>query len=330
MGAVSSINGQLVINEWQSRRPTSTYYSPPINLNAGAFYDVKLEYLNVTGNAQAQLSWYSPDQAQQIIPQGNLFSSSSGSATAGPPVIASNTSDTYASGSGNYTYTISGSPGSTYSVSGLPAGLTLTGNVISGTAAAGNYQFIVTATNAAGATTSTVVNLTVSSAAGIITREIYTGLGGPSGAGPPASGSLHGTAPSSTDNTLTTLEDTAAYGNNTGERLRGYFTAPTTGNYYFWIAGSGTAVDSNHTCAELWISNTSQAVSNVRRALISPARARLRGCGMGNRASSLLGCRWWAGSSIISKCSTIRDRADRAAISPSLGISTRRGRPRTR
>ena len=47
--------------------------------------------------------------------------------------------------------------------------------------------------------------------------------------------------PDSTDTTLTTLEDNTAYANNTGERLRGYFTAPVTGNYYFWLAASNAA-----------------------------------------------------------------------------------------
>ena len=58
-----------------------------------------------------------------------------------------------------------------------------------------------------------------------------------------------------------TLEDNTVYGNNTGERLRGYFVPPATGNYYFWLAGSNNA--------ELWISDDAKAVNLVRRAWVT-------------------------------------------------------------
>jgi len=58
-----------------------------------------------------------------------------------------------------------------------------------------------------------------------------------------------------------TLEDNAAYNNNTGERLRGYFTAPVTGNYYFWLAANNNA--------ELWIADDNQTVNLVRRAWVT-------------------------------------------------------------
>ena len=32
------------------------------------------------------------------------------------------------------------------------------------------------------------------------------------------------------------------YADNTGERLRGYFVAPVTGNYYFWLAADNAVV----------------------------------------------------------------------------------------
>jgi len=48
------------------------------------------------------------------------------------------------------------------------------------------------------------------------------------------------------------------YGDNYGERIQGYFTAPVTGNYFFWIAGSDSA--------QLWISDDNQQVKR------SPAR----------------------------------------------------------
>ena len=69
------------------------------------------------------------------------------------------------------------------------------------------------------------------------------------------------TPPNSIDNSLVTLEDNTSYADTTASRLRGYFTAPTTGNYYFWIAASNAA--------ELWISDDSEPVNKVRRAWIN-------------------------------------------------------------
>ena len=57
------------------------------------------------------------------------------------------------------------------------------------------------------------------------------------------------------------LRGTAGYGANYGERIRGYFTAPLTGNYYFWIAASDSA--------QLWISDDNGAVNNVLRASVA-------------------------------------------------------------
>ena len=274
------INGQLVIDKWQSQS-TTEWMSAAISLNAGDYYDIRLEYLNISGNAEVHLNWYSADQGEQIIPQTRLFPTSTGVANnSGPTGVTSTTNDVYIAGSGTYTYTITGtgSP-STYSASGLPAGLTLTGNVISGTPSTpGNYQFTVTTTNAAG-TSSVVVNLQVASAVGNITREVYTGTNGPSG---PSVTDLQNAIAyyvannltPATDTTLTSLESTTAnYGSNfptnAGERLRGYFTAPATGNYYFWVAASGGAVDANHNIAELWISDSNQAVAKIRRATVA-------------------------------------------------------------
>jgi uncharacterized protein (DUF1800 family) len=61
---------------------------------------------------------------------------------------------------------------------------------------------------------------------------------------------------------LGTLEGISDFGDNYGERIRGFFTAPVTGNYYFWIAGSDSA--------ELWISNDGEPVNKVRRAYVLP------------------------------------------------------------
>ena len=68
--------------------------------------------------------------------------------------------------------------------------------------------------------------------------------------------------PANFTNVLGTLEGVTNYGDNYGERIRGYFTAPVTGNYYFWIAGSDSA--------QLWISDDSEPVNKVLRAWVTP------------------------------------------------------------
>ncbi len=252
-GARLWVNGQLLINNWRSG--SSEPISPPINLQAGVYYDIRLDYLQLTGTAEVHLNWYSNDQTKQIIPVGRLFPATTGTSGAAAPGITSPTSDVYVLGSGSpYTYTITGSNGAaTYSASGLPASLSLSGNVISGTPAAGHYQFIVTITNASGSS-SVVVDLNVIGQTGNITRELWTATG-PNIADIPTS-----SAPTTT-NTVSSLEDATAYGANQGERLRGYFVAPTTGNYYFWIAASNVA--------ELWISDSNEPVRKVRRAYVT-------------------------------------------------------------
>jgi parallel beta-helix repeat protein len=63
------------------------------------------------------------------------------------------------------------------------------------------------------------------------------------------------TAPSSTT-TLSTLELANTTVANTGDRIRGYITAPTTGDYTFWIAGDDAA--------ELWLSTDATTAKAVK------------------------------------------------------------------
>jgi uncharacterized protein (DUF1800 family) len=268
-GARLWVNGQLVIDRWQSQS-VAEYTSPPLSLNAGTFYDIRMEYLQLTGGSEAHLLWYSNDQSEQVIPSNCLYPAATGQTGAAPTSVTSTANDVYTTGSGsNYTYTIAGSNGASYSVSGLPAGLSLNGNVISGNITTpGTYQFTVTVTDASG-TTSQVVTLQVVSAVGNITREVYQ-LANTAFAVSDLQDAISAGAAHTTDATLTTLESTnAAYSANTGERLRGYFTAPTTGNYYFWVAGSGGGSDANHHVAEFWLSDTSEPVAKIRRCYVS-------------------------------------------------------------
>ena len=75
---------------------------------------------------------------------------------------------------------------------------------------------------------------------GTISREVWTGVGGGNVANIPT-----GTTPNISD-TLSSLEGPINWADNYGTRVRGFVTAPTTGNYTFWIAS-----DDN---SELWLS----------------------------------------------------------------------------
>ena len=245
------VNNQLVINRWPGSGVTDST-STGIDLQAGVLYDIKMEYYEATGLAEAHLSWYSEDQAKQIIPMNRLFPT-----TTGRPAITSPTSVVTILGSGlPFTTTLASSNGGTITASGLPLWLTLDNGVLSGyPPTAGIYQFTVTTTNAAGSG-SAILTLEVLDPANQLTRDVWT-----SGVTGAELDKVPWTTPPSSSDTVPLAEDTTPYPENTGERLRGYFTAPTTGNYYFWIAASNVA--------ELWISNDSEPVNKVRRAHVT-------------------------------------------------------------
>jgi PKD repeat protein len=99
-----------------------------------------------------------------------------------------------------------------------PWWLTLVNGVLSGTpAAAGIYQFTLTATNAAGSG-SAVMTLEVQATPGQLTRDLWT-----SGVTGAALANVPWTSPPSSSEDATTT-----YADNTGERLRGYLTVPVT------------------------------------------------------------------------------------------------------
>ncbi len=103
-----------------------------------------------------------------------------------------------------------------------------------------------------GSASAPIASISTSSLAptGKITREIWTGTHGTSIKDIPVA-----TDPSSASE-LTSFEAPGKQGNNYGQRIRGYVTAPASGNYTFWIAGDDVA--------ELYLS-TSEDPAKKRR-----------------------------------------------------------------
>jgi len=248
------VNGQLITDNWKDQSAVDVS-STTINLQAGVRYNIQLDYYKDNlGSAQAILSWYSPDQAQQVIPQNRLYPNTGPMA---PPAITSS-SNAVALVGGSFNYSISASNlGAGFTVTGLPPGLTYnpaTGTISGVLSQPGIYNVLITGTNGTGAGSSTLTINGIATGSSI-TDQIWTSDTGTQVSAIPVS-----TTPS-TSGTLGLLAGLANEGNNYGERILGYITAPVTGNYYFWIAANDTA--------QLWISDDSDPVNKVERASVT-------------------------------------------------------------
>jgi hypothetical protein len=252
------VNDKLIIDKWQSQGLTDQ--TNAIALQVGVRYNIKLDYLQAGGAAQAHLYWYSPSQPEQIIPNTCLYPTNNfGTGSSNAPAVVTSALSTVAFLGQPFSFTVTGANTPLgFTANGLPPGLmfTETTGVIAGIPTmAGNFQVTLTASNLIGIGAS-VLKIQVLNTGSSVVQEIWTNVPGinitdiPSG------------TPANLANVLGTLEGITGYGKNYGERIRGYFTAPVTGNYYFWIAGSDSA--------QLWISDDNNQVNQVLRAWVTP------------------------------------------------------------
>src|SRR5439155_22840155 len=87
-----------------------------------------------------------------------------------------------------------------------------------------------------------------------ITRDWWLGIGG-TAVSDLTSNPAYPNSPSGTETVTTLFEAPTNWNDNYGQRMRGYYIAPVTGNYFFYIAS-----DDN---GELWLS-TDNTVANKR------------------------------------------------------------------
>lgn len=80
-GTALWVNGQQLVNDPTSH--AATEFSGSIQLTAGQFYSIEMDYFQGVGLAEAHLSWSSPQVPKQIIPQARLASGSGGPAPTG-------------------------------------------------------------------------------------------------------------------------------------------------------------------------------------------------------------------------------------------------------
>jgi uncharacterized protein (DUF1800 family) len=254
-GAKLWVNDQLVIDNWKLQSSTADAIGT-IALQAGVRYDLQLDYLQAGGKGEVHLSWYSPSQSKQIIPSSRLYPGQSNTA---PAVVTSALSAVGFLGQ-PFSFNVAGANSPLqFAARGLPPGLGFnpaTGLISGVPTLAGEFQVSLSASNAVGFGAS-LVDIRIFDTGSSIVREVWTNSPGVNVADIPVT-----TAPSLT-NTLGTLEGITNFGVNYGERIRGFLTAPATGNYYFWIAASDAA--------ELWISNDGEPVNKMRRAWVSSA-----------------------------------------------------------
>jgi uncharacterized protein (DUF1800 family) len=246
------VNDQLIIDSWQYQGTTT--WTNTINVTADVRYNIRMEYYNYGANARAHLFWHSDSQPRQIIPAARLYPSAGGYS----PSAVTTPLNAIAFLGQPFSYSIqAANTPLSYEVTNLPSGLSFdsTNNVITGIPnVAGTFVISINVSNIVGVGAS-LLNLQVIDTGSAISREVWTGVPGTSVTNIPVN------SPASSSNTLGSLEGIANFGDNYGERVRGYLTAPVNGNYYFWISANNSA--------ELWISNDSEPVNKVRRAFIT-------------------------------------------------------------
>ncbi len=81
------VNNQLIIDKFIDQAPTA--HAGSITLNAGQRYDIRMEYYENGGGAQAQLAWSSASQDFEVVSRSQLYSEPTNNATVSAETVVS-------------------------------------------------------------------------------------------------------------------------------------------------------------------------------------------------------------------------------------------------
>ncbi|HEY4417091.1 MAG TPA: PA14 domain-containing protein, partial [Verrucomicrobiae bacterium] len=172
------VNDVLLIDKWQSQSVKD--WTNTISLQAGVRYDLKMEYLQLSGAAQAHLFWCSPSQPRQIIPSTCFYPTNSLGGSNAPAAITSSL-DAVAFLGQPFTYsTTAANVPAGYTASGLPPGLIFLASIgrITGTPTqVGNFSVSLATSNSIGGSGS-AVNIQVIDTGSSVVQEIWTNVPG--------------------------------------------------------------------------------------------------------------------------------------------------------
>lgn len=245
------VDDQLIIDKWVNQGRVE--HTATIPLAAGVRYLVRMEYFDNTSRAVAELHWQAAGMPRAIIPAGRVFEGGDSA-----PAITSPTSAIALQG-GPFSYTVTASARpETFAVTGLPPGLTFdaASRTISGMpAVGGDFKVVLTSSNAHG-TGAEILNLSVLAAGLSVQGETWN-----------TAGLTPLSVPTMLPDAVASLSmlQSAAPADAVFERVRGYITAPLSGNYEFWIASSGPS--------EFYLSDSDQPGDRVRRAGVTSGTA---------------------------------------------------------
>ena len=262
-GAVLAVNGVTVISQWSGTTIPLTEYptTTALNFTAGLPVNLRLDYRESSTTPAAssvRFSWTPPGGPKTLIPLTAFTYDPALPAAAAIPVLTGEPF-AFALRTAPFSYQISSSPAAlSFAADGLPAGLTIdaVSGLISGavTGPAGLVIATISGTNQQG-TGILAVPIVVLEGGGGLTREVWAGLSDYGLQSVPFA------TPPSTTTPLTSLAAPSDSGDAYGDRMRGFLTAPASGNYTFFLTGDDTA--------EFWLSSSDEPGHRLKRSWVT-------------------------------------------------------------